>query len=292
MGAETKIQWCHSTFNPWWGCVEDGPECDRCYARAFAKRTGNAVWGHDSPRRFFGEKRWKEPLKWNREAEEAGERRRVFCGSMMDVCERRNDAVGAQMDAERAKLWALIERTPWLDWLLLTKRPQNFPAVVPSSWMKDGFPLNVWTGTTAGNQPGWDKRVKYLERLPVGITFVSCEPLLGPIDMGEHAPSWLIVGAESGGGARDCWLGWMRDLIRQCRDRETAPFVKQLGRSPFDQTAPGDEVAVNGRRVTWAKMDDDTSVRFRLRLVDQKGGDIAEFPPELQVREFPQARAA
>src|SRR5262249_26019968 len=132
MGKQTAIDWCNHTFNPWWGCdearVPDGsmsPECVYCYARTFAKRVGHDIWGADAPRRSFGDKLWVEPEKWNGDAALSGERRRVFCASMADVFEDRPD-----LDPHRARLWALIERTPHLDWLLLTKRPENAPRMV------------------------------------------------------------------------------------------------------------------------------------------------------------------
>src|SRR5687767_4989547 len=121
MGQKSKIEWTDSTFNPWWGCVEVSPACDHCYARTFAKRTGHSVWGKDAPRRIFGDTHWSEPLKWNRKAEAFGVRHKVFCASMADVMES-----GIHLDGQRERLWALIEASPWLDWLLLTKRPQNF----------------------------------------------------------------------------------------------------------------------------------------------------------------------
>ena len=126
MGKLSKIQWCHHTFNPWWGCVNISPACDHCYAEAWAKRCGKQVWGKEAPRRFFGDRHWNEPLKWDRAAEKAGERHRVFCASMADVFEDRRD-----LDEPRARLYGLIEQTPNLDWMLLTKRPQVVGKLVP-----------------------------------------------------------------------------------------------------------------------------------------------------------------
>ncbi len=105
MGEQTSIGWCHHTFNPWWGCVEVSPACDHCYARVWAAFTGHAVWGKDAPRRFFGDEHWDEPFRWNRKAQGAGERRRVFCASMADVFEERSDALGQQLITARARLW-------------------------------------------------------------------------------------------------------------------------------------------------------------------------------------------
>src|SRR5258708_7584279 len=117
MGKNSHIEWTHHTFNPWWGCTKVSPACDNCYAEAWAKRVGNDVWGSKAPRRFFSDSHWKEPLKWQAQAAEEEERARVFCASMADVFEAR-----PELDAPRARLWKLIESTPNLDWLLLTKR--------------------------------------------------------------------------------------------------------------------------------------------------------------------------
>lgn len=265
MGADSKIEWTDATHNLWWGCVEDDIECAHCYAEAFAKRTGHKVWGHDAPRRWFGQKHLDQPLEWNEEAASEGVRRRVFCGSMMDIGERRNDGVGERMQALREEFWGLVEQTPWLDYLLLTKRPQNMPTLVPSRWMSNGFPSNVWMGTTAGFQGGWDKRVKYLRRLPARVRFVSCEPLLGPIKADLDGISWVIVGGESGGGSRPLELEWIRSLVEQCRAAGVAPFVKQFGAKPRRE----------GQII---------------KLRSGKGGDLAEIPGDWP-REFPMVSA-
>ena len=152
MADKTKISWCDATFNPWWGCVKVSEGCQNCYAETFAKRTGHAIWGPaaTTQRRTFGDKHWQEPLKWNADAVKAGERRRVFCASMADVFEAH-----PQLHTERALLWAMIEQTPALDWLLLTKRPENITRMVPPRWLEDGpgwpgpgWPRNVMTGTS------------------------------------------------------------------------------------------------------------------------------------------------
>lgn len=232
MGKNSDIEWTDHSWSPWWGCIEDGEECNSCYARAWAKRTGHDVWGL-GPRRFFGEKHWNEPLRWNKQAAAAGKLARVFCASMSDVGERRSDDVGEQMDAARARLWTLIEQTPSLIWLLLTKRPQNMPALVPERWMRDGFPSNVQVGTTAGNREGWLKRVKFLLRIPCGVHFVSCEPLLGPIVgiqdqlTGSPRVDWIIAGCESGARARPMQTDWVRWLRDECVASGTAFFFKQ-----------------------------------------------------------------
>jgi hypothetical protein len=126
MGKDSKIAWTHHTFSPWWGCSHVSPGCVRCYAEVWAKRTGHDVWGAKGDRRTFPEKHWREPLAWNAAAQRAGERRRVFCASMADVFEDH-----PALPPERAKLWPLIEATPNLDWLLLTKRIENVAGMAP-----------------------------------------------------------------------------------------------------------------------------------------------------------------
>src|SRR5688572_21886599 len=117
MGESTTITWTHHSWNPWWGCVKVSEGCKNCYAESFSKRACHDIWGPGSQRRFFGDKHWAEPIKWDRAAEKAGERRRVFCASMADVFEDRPDLV-----EPRRRLFELIRATPNLDWLLLTKR--------------------------------------------------------------------------------------------------------------------------------------------------------------------------
>src|SRR5688572_13560706 len=126
MGKNSPIEWTHHTFNPWWGCTKVSPACDHCYAEAWARRVGAKVWGSRAGRRFFSDNHWREPIRWNTAAAEMKARQRVFCASMADVFEPRPD-----LDGSRARLWELIRQTPWLDWLLLTKRPEHVLTVVP-----------------------------------------------------------------------------------------------------------------------------------------------------------------
>src|SRR6202030_1275851 len=112
--------------------------------------------------------------KWNKEAVKAGIRTKVFCASLADVFEDREDLITA-----RERLFALIENTPNLDWLLLTKRPENIERLA-THWT-NGWPENVWMGTTVENQEAADKRIPLLRAMPAKVRFLSCEPLLGPI---------------------------------------------------------------------------------------------------------------
>src|SRR5689334_23112101 len=120
MGENSKIEWTHHTFNPWLGCTKVSPACAHCYAEAWAKRTGIVQWGDSAERRRTTESYWRQPLKWNAQAFESLERKRVFCASLADVFEDR-----PELQTWRKVLFDLIAATPYLDWLLLTKRPHN-----------------------------------------------------------------------------------------------------------------------------------------------------------------------
>ncbi|HKR88737.1 MAG TPA: phage Gp37/Gp68 family protein [Phenylobacterium sp.] len=223
MVKNSRIEWTTHTFNPWWGCVKLSPACKHCYAEAWSKRVGQDIWGVNADRRFFGEKHWAEPLKWNRDAIAAGERPRVFCASMADVFEDRSD-----LDPARAKLWKLIEQTPSLDWLLLTKRPDRVTVTTP--WGQ-AWPHNVWLGTTVEDQEWAEKRLPALEAIPARVRFISAEPLLGPLDLSpwSGAIDWVITGGESGPKARPSSPSWFRDLMNQCMAAEIPFHFKQWG---------------------------------------------------------------
>lgn len=222
MGQDSEISWTHHTFNPWWGCAKVSPACHFCYAERWSRRLGGDLWGSTSPRRFFGDAHWREPLKWNRRASLAGRRARVFCASMADVFEDRRD-----LDPVRDRLWDLIAATPSLDWLLLTKRPEHVPGLVTwTSW-----PVNVWLGTTAENQEWADVRVPALLKVPAAVRFLSCEPLLGPLTLGSWISEldWIIGGGESGPQARQMRIEWIRSLRDECTAAAVPFHFKQWG---------------------------------------------------------------
>lgn len=178
MGEVTGIAWTHHTFSAWEGCAKVSPGCKHCYAETRNERFhGGAHWGVDAPRMMRSESYWREPLKWAKAARAAGERRRVFCSSLADVFEDRAD-----LEAPRARLFALIEETPELDWLLLTKRPENMPRLVPMSW-RDRWPSHVWAGATAENMEMLRARAEWLRIVPARVRFLSCEPLLEELDL-------------------------------------------------------------------------------------------------------------
>ncbi len=225
MSANSAIEWTHHTFNPWWGCVKVSPGCEHCYAEGMSVRYGHKVWGpaKTTARRLFGEAHWAEPLKWHVEAERLGERQRVFCASMADVFEDH-----PQVQIARVRLWALIAATPWLDWLILTKRPEHISSMVPPTWL-DQPRANVWYGTSAEDQVRASERVRQLALVPAAIRFLSCEPLLGPLQLDLTGMHWLIVGGESGPGARRMDPAWANSLRRQCEAANVAYFFKQAG---------------------------------------------------------------
>lgn len=223
MSENSKIEWTDHTFSPWWGCVEVSPACDNCYARTWAKRTGHNVWGKEAPRRFFSDKHWREPESWNLKAAKEGVRRRVFCGSMCDVMEDRRD-----LDEYRDRLYDLIDRTQWLDWLLLTKRPQNFRRLFPSAWIADPRP-NVWTMTTV-EAPEYAWRIDALRDTPAVMRGLSMEPLVAGFNkLDLSGIGFVIVGGESGPGARPMHPDWARDIRDQCASAGVAFFFKQWG---------------------------------------------------------------
>ena len=369
MGAETKIQWCHHTFNPVRGCAKISEGCEHCYAATMSGRNPNLLgrWGRYGTRIVASADMWKQPLKWNEWARKSrvfqgeawkqwGEsstvgvpesrrilagirgatreftpeewtalppfRPRVFCASLADVFEdwtgmmhfyevddEQKPAIGcawyvpslgvvpagktsyhysknerqAKFQDVREQTFALIEKTPHLDWMLLTKRPENVMRMVPESW-RAGFPANVWMGSTAENQKRFDERMPHLLSIPAKVRFLSCEPLLGALNFWPPVPGqegamtsdwspkglmgihWVIVGGESGRGARHCHTDDVRDIVSQCELAGVPCFVKQLGSNAV--AAGRDQKAL-------------------IAMKHKKGGDPAEWPEDLRVREFP-----
>lgn len=236
MGDVTGIEWTDHTFNPWWGCVRVSPACEHCYAETFAARFG-VKWGVKAERRPSSAKVWSGPAKWNAAAEKEGRRHRVFCASMADVFEDQRD-----LDEHRERLWNLIHQTPWLDWQLLTKRPEAVMRLLPEVWTMFAIPRNVWIGTTVEDARRASERLRHLRAIPAAVRFLSCEPLLGRIeDIDLTGIGWVICGGESGPGARPMHQGWARELRNQCM-RENVPFFfKQWGDwAPANGGAGGD----------------------------------------------------
>lgn len=239
MGANSKIEWTTHTFNPWWGCTKVSEACKNCYAETWAKRLGQKVWGPKTERRVMSDNHWKQPLKWNRDADGLPERPRVFCASMADVFEDRDELIGS-----RSRLFDLIEQTPNLDWLLLTKRPEN---VLRLARWSDQWPENVWLGTTVELQKRADELLPFLEAIPAKVRFISAEPLLGPLSIETWLGStidWVITGGESGPKARPASPIWFTDLHAQCMRNEVPFHFKQWG-----DWAPGQGENLPARRM-------------------------------------------
>lgn len=243
MGENSKIEWTTHTFNPWWGCTKVSEACKHCYAETWAKRVGQDVWGPKPERRVMSDNHWKQPLKWNRSAAAESVRPRVFCASMGDVFEDRIELI-----PHRNRLFDLIENTPNLDWLLLTKRPQNVLRL--SRWKQD-WPDNVWLGTTVELQTRAEELLPYLEVIPAKVRFISAEPLLGPLQIEQWLGTtidWVITGGESGPKARPAAPQWFTDLHAQCMTKNVAFHFKQWG-----DWAPSDMPNLPARRVQVAQ---------------------------------------
>ena len=265
MSENSKIEWCDHTFNPWEGCTKVSAGCANCYAETRNSRWNGGIspnWGKGKPRRRTSAGNWKLPLKWNRKAAEAGIRPRVFCASLADWLDD-EVPLGWLVD-----LLQIIAITPHLDWLLLTKRPENWERRIGLafadahvrddcdeagqmiwSWRKDGgeriAPQNVWIGASVEDQAAADLRIPKLLEIPAKVRFLSCEPLLGPVNIFHTAiPErvhqnedgrlngdihWVIAGGESGPKARPMNPSWVFSLRDQCETVGCSFLFKQWG---------------------------------------------------------------
>ena len=231
MGEITAIEWTDATFNPWIGCTKVSPACDHCYAEALMDtRYGRAKWGVGQERVRTSASNWRQPVRWNAAAAKYGTRPFVFCASLADVFDNEVDP------SWRADLFDLIRATPNLVWLLLTKRIGNAAAMSEAA---GGLPWNVGLGATMPNQFEYDRDRMKLARAKAVLnplfTFGSLEPLLGPIILDGNAPDWIIVGGESGSGARVMDLEWARSLRRQSAELGRVFNFKQVGGRTSDK---------------------------------------------------------
>jgi protein gp37 len=272
----SSIEWTDHTFNPWHGCTKVSAGCANCYAERQARRFPDRLgqWGKGAPRVPASEAQWKEPLKWERQASKAlnhwdyqrkvcetkkipytatkPQRPRVFCASFADWLDDEGPVEWL------ARLLKLIAVTPHLDWLLLTKRLENFHPRLMAAYSAPGMgsgkpemdwvyhwaqgthtPPNVWLGTSVEDQAAADLRIPQLHNIPARVRFLSCEPLLGPIDF-ECFPiptsawpstgiGWVIAGGESGANARPMHPAWVRSLRDQCHNAGVPFLFKQWG---------------------------------------------------------------
>lgn len=359
MAEATKIQWVGSTWNPWRGCEKVHAGCDHCYAEALSHRNPSqlGVWGPDGTRVAGAEAMWNAPLRWQKRAEKTGVRHSCF-PSLMDPFEDRADLVPL-----RDRMFGVIDRCPLVDFLLLTKRPENVRRMclarshgsteaVAAYWKamarsgrdpkghvvidEDAYRPNVWIGTSISDQEAADKYVPELLKLRdlTPVLFLSIEPLLGPVRLwslpdpvrrngstvdaltgggmcvmwdggvGMIASSpkrldWVIVGGESGPKARPCRPEWVRSIVKQCRSASVPVFVKQMGGNVITRNDQIEDVFNNGSS-GWPDPEVEHDIHgyreeyqgadCRIRLRDPKGGDPDEWPEDLRVREFPDAK--
>lgn len=293
MTTDSGIEWTDDTRNFWWGCFKVSPGCKNCYAEGFAKRVGRDIWGPASTTARWRTKGvWADIVKADKKYAAEGVRKKAFVQSMSDTFEEH-----PQLDEWREEMFAILESLVATDVQLLTKRPENVARMVPAHWMTS-WPKHIWMGTSVENQAAADERIPHLLKIPAAVRFLSVEPLLGPVllDNGEsswltctshltgeeddatlmdnpccesfwahghhyHGIDWVIVGGESGGGARPFDLDWAESLRRQCQDAGVAFFMKQIG----------DNAYWNG-------------ARFH---AGRKGHDMDKWPSWLRVREFP-----
>jgi protein gp37 len=315
MGAGTNIQWCDDTWNPWRGCTKVSAGCANCYAEVnVGVRMHGVGWGDAAARVRSGDQTFNAPLRWNKKpwvCDDCGKawpqyskhrethtlclehpggnthRRRVFSLSL-------GDWLDDKMPIEwLADMLQIIWRCKNLDFLLLSKRPENWRTRLMTvmskitdgtgtdgifwqwlvDWLGEKPPQNIWLGVSVENQETADERIPQLLAIPAAVKFVSYEPALGPVDFNDQPLDWLdwiIVGGESGPKARPCNVEWARSTIAQCQAAGVACFIKQLGAKPYCDPA----------------CDDST-----VKLHDSHGGDPAEWPEDLRVRQFPKSTA-
>jgi protein gp37 len=239
MAESTNIEWADKTQSPWLGCQKVSAACDGCYAEAWGKRSGLVQWGPHADRRRTSDANWRKLDKWNREG-----RFSVF-PSLCDPFDNHRSIEQSWRD----DYWEKVRECDQLRFLLLTKRPQNVRKLCPFTY--GDWPENVCVGATVENQDAADRSLRHLAQTPAPLRFISCEPLLGPIDLtkvldgqyghfnaltGEtddgafvHAVDWVIVGGETGPNARPSSTQWYRDLRDQCRDHNVSFLMKQWG---------------------------------------------------------------
>jgi len=288
MSDKTGIQWTDATWNPISGCSKVSPGCKNCYAeRDWARLSRNPKLKNYFGRPFTEVRchpeRLEQPLRWKKP-------RKIFVNSMSDLF---HEDVPFEFIHS---VFTMMDRSRLHTFQVLTKRPERMNAYISSMKYEHlcggrlgvALPLrNVWLGVSIENQETADERIPILLDTPAAVRFLSLEPLLEPVNLewewfnktiADYDPviDWVIVGGESGPNARPCNIEWIRSIIAQCRAAGVPVFVKQLGAVPcqFNEGGPRNQIP----RV------------FRNRL-DRHGGDPAEWPEDLRIREFPAARA-
>ncbi|RSV41509.1 phage Gp37/Gp68 family protein [Sphingomonas sp. ABOLE] len=263
MAENTKIEWAHHTFNPWIGCTKVGPGCDHCYAETLATSRLGVIWGNEGERRRTAASTWKQPRRWNNRAAARGVRERVFCASLADVFDNRADP------AVRAELFQLIRETPQLDWLLVTKRIGNAAAMAEAAggmpenvWLGATIVNQEEANRDIPKLLATPASVRFLSMEPLlgpvdlevawhgeNALYSECwgdcswckngHPPLHNCAAGRQSEAdwmkarsgldWVIVGGESGPGARPMHPDWARQLRQQCADAGVPFLFKQWG---------------------------------------------------------------
>lgn len=237
MADHTGIEWTDATWNPWYGCTKVSPGCAHCYMFREQIR-----YGRDPEVVTRSKTKFRDPLKWKD-------------GRMIFTCSW-SDWFHEAADAWRDEAWQIIADTPQHTYQILTKRPErvnNDRRLLPRDW-GSGYP-NVWLGTSIENQR-WTTRLAELVAIPAHTRFLSCEPLLGPVHLGDWLTSdelhadvhWVIAGGESGAQARECRPEWLRSLRDQCSAAMVPFFLKQLGGHP--DARAHDKAVLDGQRYT------------------------------------------
>jgi protein gp37 len=308
MSENSTIEWTDHTFNTWEGCQKIGPGCDHCYAETRNARFagGTAInWGPGAPRRRTSLANWRKPLQWNNAHAEFfakhGRRQRVFCASLADVFD---NAVPKEW---RRDLFDLIELTPNLDWLLLTKRIGNVFDMVARTRSHDWLAGrdNVWLGATIVNQAEADRDIPKLLEVPARVRFLSMEPLLGPVDLTNvwmpdgdalgvalfsqgtgTGIDWVIAGGESGPGARPMHPAWARSLRDQCAEAHVPFLFKQWGEWAPGENAPGPMKRTEQAAWWWADSWDMRPVTpsESMQMHHDDGPDVWRFGKKAAVR--------
>ena len=213
MSDRSAIEWTEATWNPVTGCTKVSPGCAHCYAETFAERF-RGVPGHPYEVGFdltLRPERMQQPLRWRRP-------RVIFVNSMSDLF---HDDVP---DAYIGDVFETMARADWHTFQVLTKRSVRLAQLAP----RLPWPPNVWMGISVENQR-FTPRIHDLRQTDAAVKFLSCEPLLGPLELDLEGVSWVIAGGESGPHARPMQADWALSLRNQCLDNGVPFFFKQWG---------------------------------------------------------------
>lgn len=214
MSAQSAIEWTESTWNPTTGCDKISPGCQHCYAERFAERWRN-VPGHPYEQGFdikIWNSRLKMPLTWKKS-------RLIFVNSMSDLFHPKVP------DEFIKDVFLVMKEANWHQFQVLTKRPQRMLEIAQEI---GSFSSNIWAGVSVESQ-AWSWRIEILSKVPASVRFLSCEPLLGPLKLPLDGIHWVIVGGESGQGARPMHIEWVREIREQCQLANVPFFFKQWG---------------------------------------------------------------